>query len=189
MTTNNAVNTSLSGKTGTGQFVGDTSPTLITPVLGVAAATSLSFSTTSGIIGSTTNDSAAAGSVGELLSSSVGTPGASMTSTTALDVTSLSLTAGDWDVWGIVNAAIAGATSVVSGWISATSATPPTAPNGGAYVYMDLSAASNTGEPTYFYVGQMRVSIASPTTYYLSAKCTFTSTATAFGFLGARRVR
>lgn len=34
MSTNNAVNTSLSGQTGTGKFVGDTSPTLITPLLG-----------------------------------------------------------------------------------------------------------------------------------------------------------
>jgi hypothetical protein len=34
MATNNAVNTSLSGQTGTGKFVGDTSPTLITPLLG-----------------------------------------------------------------------------------------------------------------------------------------------------------
>jgi hypothetical protein len=41
MATINAVNTSLSGQTGTGQFVGDTSPTLVTPVLGVAEATSI----------------------------------------------------------------------------------------------------------------------------------------------------
>lgn len=41
MATNNAVNTSLSGQTGTGNFVGATSPTLITPVLGVATATTV----------------------------------------------------------------------------------------------------------------------------------------------------
>lgn len=34
MTTNNAVNTSLSGQTGTVNFVGSTSPTLVTPLLG-----------------------------------------------------------------------------------------------------------------------------------------------------------
>lgn len=34
MATNNAVNTSLSGQTGTGSFVGSTSPTLTTPNLG-----------------------------------------------------------------------------------------------------------------------------------------------------------
>lgn len=43
MATNNAVNTSLSGQTGTGSFVGSTSPTLVTPVLGAASATSINF--------------------------------------------------------------------------------------------------------------------------------------------------
>jgi len=43
MTTNNAVNTSLSSQTGTGSFVGSTSPTLVTPVLGAANATSINF--------------------------------------------------------------------------------------------------------------------------------------------------
>jgi hypothetical protein len=37
MATNNAVNTSLSGQTGTGNFVGATSPSLITPALGTPA--------------------------------------------------------------------------------------------------------------------------------------------------------
>ena len=37
MATNNAVNTSLSGQTGTGTFVGATSPTLVTPALGRTA--------------------------------------------------------------------------------------------------------------------------------------------------------
>lgn len=43
MSTNNAVNTTLSGQTGTGTFVGATSPTLVTPNIGVATATSLTF--------------------------------------------------------------------------------------------------------------------------------------------------
>ncbi len=37
MATNNAVNTSLSGQTGTGSFVGSTSPVLVTPALGTPA--------------------------------------------------------------------------------------------------------------------------------------------------------
>jgi hypothetical protein len=43
MTTNNAVNTTLSGQTGTGSFVGSTSPTLVTPTLGVSTAKSINF--------------------------------------------------------------------------------------------------------------------------------------------------
>lgn len=41
MATNNAVNVGLSGATGTGNFVGANTPTLITPILGVATATSI----------------------------------------------------------------------------------------------------------------------------------------------------
>jgi hypothetical protein len=43
MTTINAVGNGLSGATGTGTFVGSTSPTLVTPTLGVATATSINF--------------------------------------------------------------------------------------------------------------------------------------------------
>lgn len=43
MTTNNSVNVGLSGSTGSGTFVGATSPTLVTPVIGVATATSINF--------------------------------------------------------------------------------------------------------------------------------------------------
>lgn len=45
MTTNNAVNTTLAGQTGTGTFVGSTSPTLVTPLLGTP---------TSGVLTNTT---------------------------------------------------------------------------------------------------------------------------------------
>jgi hypothetical protein len=38
MATNNAVNSGLSGTTGTGNFVGSTSPTLITPAIGTPSA-------------------------------------------------------------------------------------------------------------------------------------------------------
>lgn len=41
MATNNAVNTSLSGQTGTGNFVGSSSPTLVTPALGTPASGTL----------------------------------------------------------------------------------------------------------------------------------------------------
>lgn len=43
MATNNAVNTNLSGQTGTGAFAGSTSPTFTTPILGAASATSVNF--------------------------------------------------------------------------------------------------------------------------------------------------
>ncbi len=45
MTTNNAVDSSLSGTTGTGNFVGSNSPTLVTPALGTPSAINLSNAT------------------------------------------------------------------------------------------------------------------------------------------------
>ena len=45
MTTNNIVNVGLSGSTGTGNFVGATSPTLITPALGTPASGNLASCT------------------------------------------------------------------------------------------------------------------------------------------------
>lgn len=41
MATNNAVNTNLSGQTGTGSFAGSTSPTFVTPILGTPASGNL----------------------------------------------------------------------------------------------------------------------------------------------------
>jgi hypothetical protein len=43
MATNNSVNVTLSGQSGTGSFAGTTSPTLVTPTLGAASATSINF--------------------------------------------------------------------------------------------------------------------------------------------------
>lgn len=45
MATRNQIDLALSGSTGTGTFVGSTSPTLVTPVLGTASATSLTLGT------------------------------------------------------------------------------------------------------------------------------------------------
>lgn len=45
MATNNAVNTSLSGQTGTGTFVGANTPTLITPILGTPTSGTLTTCT------------------------------------------------------------------------------------------------------------------------------------------------
>lgn len=56
MATQNGLNLGLSGSIGTGRFVGDNMPTLISPVLGVATATSLQFSGNNGIIDSAGNE-------------------------------------------------------------------------------------------------------------------------------------
>lgn len=191
MTTINAVNTTLSGQTGTGNFVGSSGPTLIGPILGAASATSLGFSSTSGIIGTTTNDAAAAGSVGELISSVIASGSAvSLTNNTPANVTSISLTAGDWDVQGNISFTPGSSTIVnyTTGWSSSTSATLPD-----RSLYTGRSFGS--GLVIYPYVEAMsvpfiRLSLSGTTTVYLSCQCGFTtSTLTACGGIFARRRR
>lgn len=170
-----------------------TSPTFTTPTLGVATATSLVFSpSTGGIIGTTTNNNASSGAVGEFVSSTILVGSAvSLTSAGAANITSISLTAGDWNVWGNVatNPASGTTTGLVQAWISTTSATIPTIPNAGAYVEIPYPG-SPPDQPTATPAGQARVTLSGTTTVFLSTAVNFgVSTMTAYGFIGARRVR
>lgn len=192
MATRNQVDLGLSGSTGTGNFVGANTPTLITPVIGAATATSVVFNpTTGGIIGTTTNDNANAGSVGEFVSSVIllsGTPVVLSTGTPA-DLTSISLTAGDWDVFGNVSFLPLSAGTVISqvqNWISSTSATSPDP----ALVNSITAPATGAGTATAFNAPTMRFSLGSTTTIYISAVATFSvSGLEMIGAIYARRVR
>jgi len=153
-------------------------------------------SQTAGIVGTTTNNNADAGSVGEVISSSVAV-GSAVSLTTATGaftgktITSISLTAGDWDVFGSVGINMAATTNF-------------TASAGGINTVADTlnSAYEEETRFTYGATGFVpnnvfsfafpttRVSIASTTTYYLIGYASFTvSTATAFGRITARRIR
>lgn len=151
--------------------------------------------TTGGIVGTTTNNNADAGKVGELIESVilVGSAVALTTATTA-NVTSISLTAGDWDVWGVVNYALAASTVMAgcTGCISNTSATNLTVPGFGSYFQYNLRAGNELVGATNLTLpyGSSRISLSATTTIYLTARANFTtSTMTAFGGLYARRRR
>ena len=134
-----------------------------------------------------TNDSAAAGKVGEFASSTRASGSAlALTTSTQTNVTSVSLTAGDWDVFGTV-AFNTGASTVVSATIGGVNTTSATlgAPTDGGYFNVP-GDAHNTVFPT----GVKRVSLAATTTVYLVAYSTFsTSTQSVYGSIFARRVR
>lgn len=174
--------TGVTTKTGTGSVVLNTAPTL----------SQITFSTTSGIVGTTTNDSAAAGSVGEYVSSSVssGSP-VSLTSGVASNLTSISLTAGDWDVY--YNAIYFPAntttlTRVYSG-LNSTSATQPGI-NDASTTIQTVGITGDGANIFYNTNGSIRVSLNATTTYYAVVQGTFAvSTCTAFGWLWARRRR
>jgi hypothetical protein len=144
--------------------------------------------------GTTTNDSATAGDIGEYQSASLASgSAASITTAVVANITSVSLTAGDWDVEGVV-AFNGGATTTVSYLSAAVSTTSATLPTSGLVgfsqsVYPSAPTVFNTGLvllPT----GRLRVSIASTTTVYLVARASFgTSTCSGYGQIVARRVR
>lgn len=161
-------------------------------VLAVSTAgTSLVFAQPQGdqLLGTITNDNATAGNVGEYIVGTVTSPGSSISTATPANITSISLTAGDWDVWGITYFVPAASTTVTifQSSISTTSATINQAPG----VWQIVNQASSAPAASVsFIVGPTRLSLSTTTTVFLVAQSTFaTSTMTAYGTLQARRIR
>lgn len=132
------------------------------------------------------------GNIGEYVSSTVLVGAAiSLTTNTAADITSVSLTPGQWSCSGNIAFAAASGTAPTSliSWISASSATLPTAPNSGAEQILNL--IFQTGVATQLIAtGPLNVSISATTTYFLSARAIFTvSTMTSYGFIGCTRIK
>jgi hypothetical protein len=156
---------------------------------GVLTAGSASF-TSATITGVTNASNAATGQVGEFISATISAASpVALTSQVATNITSISLSAGDWDIWGNVCSSVAGTTVTIwmYGAISTTSSTIPAQPNNGG---SGLSGAMAAGATSIVNVGRMRLNVSTTTVVYLVADMNFTtSTAAAIGFIGARRVR
>lgn len=185
MPTQNMVGTTLSGQSGTGSFAGTTSPTFVTPILGAATGTSLAFSpSTGGLIGTTTNNDASAGIAGEYLAATSGSTG--ITTATTTNIQTLSLTAGDWEIWGCITFAGAAGTlaTTISASVSSTSATF-------SNMYQQFQGiAFGSGASNTIAAPPFRVSIGSTTTVYLVGYAVFTvSTMNTIGTINARRRR
>jgi len=153
----------------------------------LVVAGSVTPSQTGGLVGTTTNNNANAGSVGEYISSTVASGSSiSLSSGVSANVTSISLTAGDWDVFGAVQFT-AGATTTQTAYYGCISTVSATLIGGQTAVTPGLAtgqALAGVGAP------QIRLSLASTTTVYLVAESIFgTSTMNAYGFIGARRRR
>lgn len=179
--------------TGTsGSIVLSNSPTLVTPTLGAAIATSLNFSpSTGGIIGTVTNDNTNAGNVGEYVSSLIVAGSAvSLSNSITANITSISLTAGDWEVTFEGYFAPAATTSITQllGSISTTSATLNQTP-GNFGQYQVPAQVPGTSANVCIQCSN-RYSLSTTTTLFAVAFAAFTvSTMTVFGGLRARRIR
>jgi hypothetical protein len=138
--------------------------------------------------GTNTNDSAAAGYVGQIISSNITTP-LGLTAGAPANLTNVALTAGDWDVEGAVRFNGAGTISDTFAIISRTS---------GDTAQSDFSLNTWSRHTLTYAAGAtpteavpvLRLSLsAASTTVYLVVYCNFTSTCTAIGILRARRMR
>jgi hypothetical protein len=178
---------------GSGAISLTTSPTFVTPTLGAATATSLAFSpTTGGLIGTTAADSASAGTVGEYIESVIASGSAtSLTTSTSKSITSITLTAGDWDVTGSVSFVGTSTTSYtfIQSSLSTTNNTNDI--TNGRAATQDISAVvPGAGTDYILPIQTCRFNVSGSTTVYLIGTATFTaSTCTAYGMIRARRIR
>ena len=144
--------------------------------------------TASRVLGTQTNDSAATGCIGEYVSAAIasGSAASAVSTGTGFNITSISLTAGDWDVSGLVVGTINGATATwFQGSVSTSTGTVGTLGDA-----TGESPAPTTAASVSVTLPAVRISLASTTTVYLVARFAFSAgTPKAFGRISARRVR
>ncbi len=147
---------------------------------------SVAFSpTTKGIVGTPTNNDAGAGFVGEYITAT-GT-NVSISSGVGKTITSISLTAGDWDVSGAISFDPDDTTTVaiLSGSVSSTNNT-----NEVNTSLFFIQSTFTTGGSQLFSTGPTRKSLSGTTTIYFTTFTSFAvSTMTASATIAARRIR
>ncbi|BCG79532.1 hypothetical protein [Mesorhizobium sp. 113-3-3] len=115
----------------------------------------------------------------------------SLTSLATANIAAISLTAGDWDVEGVVSyvPAITASVSQFMAGTSLTSGTLDTAP-GNLTATPAVAATYNGAKGVHIPTPRRRISVSTPTTVYLLAFAEFTTAANiAFGMIRARRAR
>lgn len=140
-----------------------------------------------------TNDDASAGSKGEYKETQVNFASpVSLTSGVTADITSVSLTAGDWIVSAFLRTVpnAATTTSQIIASIGASSATLHDIGDGNRLPVMRSDTAIGAGGVAIIPLGVGRISIAVTTTVYFSARVTFAvNTMGGAGIISAWRVR
>lgn len=176
-------NALLGGSTGTA-----TLDVLGTGSVSTTFTTTGAFNAQGGVWGTTSNNSATAGNDGEF-STAIVANGSAITLVTATpaNVTSISLTAGDWDVSGNVN--INETTSTVTNRIAGITVTSATIPTDGSEVSDGKQTTALSSKHTMM-MPVSRLSLSGTTTVYLVTNCTFSAgTEKAYGAITARRIR
>lgn len=167
-----------------GTFLGNVTGNLTGNVTGVL---------TGSVAGDTTGTAASAGQVGEVIqSANIPITGVSLTSGTYTQITTISLSPGDWDVNACIGFATAGGatqTEMHSGISTTPPPTVPSIPDFGHASGFHVLTIANQGQGYMIGPTQILVTV-NPTIVYLGALSTFSGgTCTTGGYLRARRMR
>jgi hypothetical protein len=133
--------------------------------------------------GVTDGSNAAAGQIGEFLTTSTGST--TLPASTNLTLAGTTLSPGDWDVWGYatVDGAGTGATSLIVGLTTTVNGAPSVGGSAAQLTTPSIGA-------TTLQVVMARVNITAAATYYISTNLAYTGgTSHVSGLLNARRVR
>lgn len=167
-------------------------------VIGFANATTPTFFPAGQLPGTLAGDNASAGNLGEFVSTSVALASAALlTSGLATTIATISLGAGDWDIYPTIgftgNTAtlayyLAGSLSNTAGVLNTTAISEASSiPCFRLAVFTATTAAITTPQ---FIVGLGRRSVSGTTSFFLTAQAQFTtSTCSAYGSIEARRAR
>lgn len=147
--------------------------------------------TTLNLQGTATNDNAAAGKYGEYLEANRALGSIlSLTTGVIADITTLSLTAGDWDVSGCALFVAGPSTSVTGLRCSIALVTSTLDQTVGRTAGLTMAASVVGIPPNALATKTLRFSLAATTTLYFTAKADFTiSTMGVYGHISARRAR
>jgi hypothetical protein len=148
--------------------------------LGYVSGTGLVCAAAGQVPATATNDNAAAGKIGEVLTATQ--TGLNPSSGIVFQAQAIALTAGDWDCSGAVtNVGYATITGLLSG-IGPTSAVVPAFP-AQAYLTGGASEGGTLAIPT------IRISLAAAATYYVNGEIVYTGTGTVSTYYLCRRMR
>lgn len=143
------------------------------------------------LTGTTTNDNAVPGNIGEFQSAQrLSTAAIALTTNVSAIIATLSLTAGDWDVWAVLgcNTTTSTGNPVVRGWINpAGGATPPSLDQFGGNA---MRNPTNAATQLLMAIPAVRISLSVTTSVTLGATVTFgNGTYAGWGQVMARRRR
>lgn len=172
LTASRALVSSASGQV----TVATTTSTEIGYVNGVTSAIQTQIDAKLAKAGTTAADSASSGIIGEFQSVASPTGGTATpgSSGTTVNVASMSLTAGDWEVWGSVGISTGGA-SVITAIVAAISTSSATNDDSASGATLNTKFTLVAGTSYTLPIGRRRINISSTTTVYLIGRMDYSA--------------